>query len=305
MRFHLPEKVPDFCRMAGRHDSLPTAGTLALTAVVIFSFAANSLLCRFALHRGSIDPASFFILRLVSGALGLAVFMRLTSQTAPLAHAGWGDAALLFTFAGFFSFAYAILPVSTGALILMGTVQLTMFGAGFRAGERLTPAGWLGLALAVAGFVGLVAPTVSAPTPLGAALMAIAGVAWGVYSLHGRRVAGPLESTAGNFARAAALALMASVFLAPQAHADAIGIAMAVASGSVTSGMGFVIWYAVLRRLSTFQAATVQLSVPLVASLGGALFLSEPITPRIMAGSVAILVGIALVMTHRATRPGG
>lgn len=285
------------------HEPLPTLGTLALIAVVMLAFASNSLLCRFALQQQSIDPATFSSVRLLSGALSLSMFMRLKSKPVSSTPADWGAATILFTFVGFFSFAYVTLPVGTGALILMGTVQLTMFGAGFRAGERLTFAGWLGLALAVAGFVALMAPTVATPTPFGAASMAMAGLAWGLYSLRGRKVSDPLESTAGNFARAAVLALMLSLLLSPLGHANALGIAMAIASGAITSGMGFVIWYTVLGRLSAFQAATVQLSVPLVATLGGAMFLSEPLTLRVMAGSATILGGIALVLANRMPAP--
>lgn len=287
--------------MNGKHAALPALGTAGLIAVTMLAFASNSLLCRFVMQHGLMDPASFCSLRLVSGALTLCVFMRLRPSRPTLpAHGDWHAAAMLFTFAGLFSFAYLTVPVGTGALILMGTVQLTMFGMGFRAGERFSLVAWCGVSLAVAGFVGLAAPSVAAPAPLGAASMAIAGMAWGLYSLRGRGVLDPLVATAGNFARAAALALLLSLIFAASAHAKALGVAMALVSGAVTSGMGFVIWYTVLVKLSAFQAATVQLSVPVIATVGGVVFLSEPITWRIAAGAVAILGGIALVLTSRA-----
>jgi drug/metabolite transporter (DMT)-like permease len=177
-----------------------------------------------------------------------------------------------------------------------------MLGAGLRAGEMFGPVAWSGFVLAVAGLVYLVSPGVTAPPALGAVLMAVAGVAWGVYSLRGRGVADPLASTARNFVRAAPMALVLSALLAGtgSAHADAAGIALAVASGALTSGIGYVIWYAALPSLTAMRAATVQLSVPPIAAFGGVLFLSEAITPRLMLCSVAILGGIALVLMGKA-----
>jgi drug/metabolite transporter (DMT)-like permease len=188
-------------------------------------------------------------------------------------------------------------------LILFGAVQLTMFIAGLRSGEMFGAIAWLGLALAVAGLVYLVSPGVAAPPPLGAALMAIAGLAWGVYSLRGRGVLDPLAATAGNFARAAPLALVLSLLSITNVYADAAGIALAIASGALTSGIGYVIWYAALSKLSAMRAATAQLSVPLIAAFGGVAFLSEAITPRLAAASVAILGGIALVLASRSQKP--
>jgi drug/metabolite transporter (DMT)-like permease len=174
-----------------------------------------------------------------------------------------------------------------------------MLGAGLGSGERFGTLAWLGFVLAAGGLVYLVLPGVAAPPLLGAVLMAIAGVAWGVYSLRGRGVADPLAATARNFLRAVPLALALSLLFVARAHADATGIALAVASGAVTSGLGYVIWYAALGRLSAMQAATVQLSVPLLAAIGGVLLLSEAITPRLAAASVAILGGIAIVLSQK------
>ncbi|MDN0073467.1 DMT family transporter [Crenobacter sp. SG2303] len=212
----------------------------------------------------------------------------------------WLAAAMLFAYVGFFSFAYLTLSAGTGALILFGAVQVTMFSAGLRAGEAFRPIAWLGLALTVAGFVYLISPGITAPAPLGAALMAAAGVAWGIYSLRGRGSASPLTATAGNFLRAAPMALALSALLYGRSHATPTGILLAVTSGALTSGIGYVIWYAALNGLSAMRAATVQLSVPLIAAFGGVFLLSESVTPRLATASAAILGGIALVLTSRA-----
>ena len=280
----------------------PALRTILLTAAAMLAFAANSLLCRLALQRASIDPASFSSIRLVSGALTLALIVRLGPQRASQARADWLAAAMLFAYVAFFSFAYLSLSAGTGALVLFGAVQLTMFGVGLRSGERFGPIACIGLLLAVAGLFYLVSPGVAAPPLLGAALMAIAGVAWGVYSLRGRGIADPLAATASNFARAAPLALLLSLLLAARAQADAGGIALAIASGALTSGIGYVIWYAALPGLTAMRAATVQLSVPPIAAFGGVLFLSEAITPRLAVASGAILGGIALVLASRSRK---
>jgi drug/metabolite transporter (DMT)-like permease len=275
--------------------------TTVLTAVAMLAFAANSLLCRLALLRGEIDPVSFAGIRLVSGAIMLAVIVRFRSERSAPGHADWLAAAMLFVYVAFFSFAYLTLSAGTGALILFGAVQLTMFSVGLRSGEKFGSVAWLGLALAVAGLVYLVSPGVAAPPLVGAALMAIAGIAWGVYSLRGRGVADPLAATAGNFARAAPLALVMSAFfiINARAYANAAGVALAIASGALTSGIGYVIWYAALGKLTAMRAATVQLSVPLIAAFGGVAFLSEAITPRLAAASATILGGIAMVLASK------
>ncbi|WP_341317751.1 DMT family transporter [Paraburkholderia sp. IMGN_8] len=288
--------------MDEERSGLPTFQTIVLTAAAMFAFAGNSLLCRLALQQRGIDPASFASIRLVSGAIALAVIVRFRSERSSPRHADWRAAAMLFAYVAFFSFAYLSLSAGTGALILFGAVQLTMLGGGLRSGEMFGSIAWLGLTLAVAGLVYLVSPGVAAPPPLGAALMAIAGVAWGVYSLRGRGVADPLAATAGNFARAAPLALVLSLLFVAKAYANAAGVALAIASGALTSGIGYVIWYAALSKLSAMRAATVQLSVPLIAAFGGVVFLSEAITPRLAAASAAILGGIAMVLFSRSQR---
>ncbi len=276
--------------------------TVVLTSIAMVAFAANSLLCRLALQHASIDAASFSCIRLVSGAITLAILARFNAGRAPEARTDWTAAAMLFAYVALFSFAYLTLSAGTGALILFGAVQLTMLGAGLTAGERFEPLGWLGFALALGGLVYLVSPGVTAPTPLGAALMTAAGVAWGVYSLRGRGLDNPLGATAGNFLRAAPMALALSALLVARAHASPAGIALALASGAITSGIGYVIWYAALKGLSAIRAAAVQLSVPPIAAFGAVLFLAEPLTPRLATASAAILGGIALVLASRTQR---
>jgi len=273
--------------------------TFLLTGAAMIAFAANSLLCRVALEQPRIDPASFGSIRLASGALVLAVIVRLRADRDRPAPPDWLAAAMLFAYVAFFSFAYLSLPAGTGALILFGAVQLTMLGAGLRAGERFAPAAWAGLSAALAGLVYLVSPGIAAPAPMGAALMAAAGVAWGVYSLRGRGVADPLGATAANFARAVPLALALSLAGAAGVRLDAGGVALAIASGALSSGLGYVIWYAALRGLTAMRAATVQLSVPPIAAIGGAWLLAEPVTWRLLLSSAAILGGIGTVLVVR------
>ena len=282
----------------------PRRATLAYTAAAMLAFAANSLLCRLALARGGIDPASFGAVRVVAGALALALIVRWRAGAGACTSAGtggdWLSAAMLFAYVAFFSFAYDSLPAGTGALLLFGAVQLTMFGWALRRGERFTVAARCGLALAAVGLVYLVLPGVSAPPLMGAVFMALAGAAWGAYSLRGRGTPDPLRATAGNFLRAAPMALALWLPFAGVAHADAAGVVLAVVSGALTSGVGYALWYTALRELTAMRAATVQLSVPLITAFGAVLFLAEPVTPRLVLSSVAILGGIALVLARRA-----
>jgi drug/metabolite transporter (DMT)-like permease len=279
-------------------------GAIGLTAVAMLAFAANSLLCRLALQHDRIDPASFGAIRLIAGALVLACVMRSRRQ-APASggwRKQWPSAVLLFAYVALFSFAYVSLAAGTGALILFGAVQLTMLGAGLLAGERFTPAGWMGLVLALTGLAVLLLPGAAAPSLHGAVLMAGAGVAWGGYSLRGRGAADPLAATAASFVRAAPLGVLLALAFAAHAHADARGVGLAVVSGALSSGLGYVVWYAALRRLTAMRAAAVQLSVPIIAAFGGVLLLGEALTLRLGLASLAILGGIALVLGSRAAR---
>ncbi|MCG5078628.1 DMT family transporter [Paraburkholderia tagetis] len=280
-------------------QSQPAVRTVLFTGATMIAFASNSLLCRLALQHASIDAASFSSIRLISGAAMLAVLARLGTGRAQQARADWLAATMLFTYVAFFSFAYLTVSASTGALILFGAVQLTMFGAGLQAGEQFAALAWFGLALALAGLIYLVSPGITAPTPSGALLMGAAGVSWGVYSLRGRGVANPLAATAGNFLRAAPMALVLSLLLHGRFHAAPAGMALAITSGAVTSGIGYVIWYEALKGLSAMRAATVQLSVPPIAAFGAVPLLSEAITMRLVFASAAILGGIAMALTSR------
>jgi drug/metabolite transporter (DMT)-like permease len=282
--------------MRDARDAAPAARTLLLTTVAMLAFAANSLLCRLALRQELIDPASFAGVRVVSGAVTLAVIARWRAGADWLARSDWSASAMLFAYLGCFSFAYLTLPAGTGALILFGAVQLTMIGAGLRAGETLAPMAWCGVALAAAGLAWLMLPSVAAPSLSSAALMAAAGAAWGIYSLRGRGVEDPLAATAGNFARAVPLTLSLLLLYVPRLHADPSGVLLAVVSGAVTSGIGYVVWYAALAHLSSLRAAAVQLSVPLIAAFGGVAFLAEGFTARLAVAAIAILGGIALVL---------
>jgi drug/metabolite transporter (DMT)-like permease len=199
----------------------------------------------------------------------------------------------------FFSFAYLSLGAGTGALILFAAVQLTMFIVALRSGEIFSPLSWLGLLLAIGGLVYLVSPGVTAPEPVGAVLMTIAGIAWGVYSLLGRKVADPTRATAWNFLLSVPLVMITSLLFMQQFHATTTGVALAVISGVVASGIGYVIWYAALRGLATTSAATVQLSVPIIAAIGGVLLLAEGVTLRLGIASAATLGGVAIVLLQR------
>lgn len=272
---------------------------LILVSLALLAFAGNSLLCRAALAHTSIDAASFTTIRLISGALVLWGLVQLKRRAAT-GRGSWPSAFALFAYAAAFSFAYLTLPTGTGALLLFGAVQASMIGWGFFKGERFVALQWLGLGLALAGLVGLLLPGLLAPPLGGALLMIAAGVAWGVYSLRGKGAGDPLRVTAGNFVRTVPLAVALSLLTLADARLDAAGVAYAVASGAITSGVGYAIWYAVLPQLKATTAATLQLSVPVIAALGGIVWLGEPLTLRLLLASAAILGGVALVIRQRA-----
>lgn len=275
--------------------------TILLTALAMLAFAGNSLLCRLALRETDIDAASFTSLRLLAGALTLWLLLRLrtTSRSNP---GSWPAAAALFVYAAAFSFAYIHLDAGAGALILFGAVQLSMLAWGLYRGERLGLKGYSGLLLAFAGLLVLLLPGASRPPTDAALLMLLAGVAWGVYSLLGRGVTDPLAATTGNFLRAAPLALLLSVLFIGQASWDTPGLIYALLSGALTSGVGYAIWYSALRGLQSFQAACVQLSVPIIAALAGSLLLDEALSVRLLLSAAAVLGGIALVLSAKRPR---
>lgn len=283
-----------------------------LTLLALIAFAANSILCRLALGNELIDPISYTIVRLLSGAIVLAILARAWRGS-------WWAAVLLFLYAAPFSLAYVELTTGTGALIAFSAVQLTMIGASIISGRHPRLMEWLGLGLAMAGLYLLVRPGLAAPSPIGALMMSVAGASWGLYSLIGRRSTDPLLETAGNFARASLLALLLGgvilvaqnqgllrslpVGIAPaiSIHVSPVGLLLAVSSGAVTSALGYVVWYAALRGLAATRAALVQTSVPVLAAIGGILLLGEPATPRLAVAGGMILTGIVLTLPGKAT----
>ena len=268
------------------------------TALAMLAFAGNSLLCRLALRETAIDAASFTSLRLASGALMLVVILRLRGL-APTAGGSWPMAIMLSAYAGSFSFAYRDLTAATGALLLFGAVQLSMMGYGLWTGERLRGAKLAGVVIAIAGLLVLLLPGLAAPPPLAAALMLLAGVAWGIYSVLGRSAGEPIAATGGNFLRSVPFAALLALAAARNESVDYSGAFYAVLSGAVTSGLGYVLWYAALPALRATSAATIQLSVPAIAAIGGAVLLAEPITARALLASAAILGGIALTINKK------
>ena len=272
------------------------------------AFASNSLLCRAALTQTSIDAATFTFVRIFSGAVALWLILRIqsllrvdrtASPSVDRSAGNWLSAAALFVYAAAFSFAYNSLSAGTGALLLFGAVQATMILWGLHKGEKLHAIQIAGLAVAVIGLVVLVFPGLSAPPIVGSILMLGAGISWGIYSLRGKAAGNAIAATAGNFLRAVPFAVAVSVIMLPWARLDRTGITYAVISGAIASGLGYVIWYTALSGLKAASAATVQLSVPVLAATGGILLLGEPITLRYLFASVAVLGGIALVVIEK------
>jgi drug/metabolite transporter (DMT)-like permease len=276
-----------------------------LVFLAMLAFAGNSLLCRSALKHTSIDAASFTTMRMLSGACMLWLVVRLRSGTGSAARAGergggnWLSACALFVYATGFSFAYVSMPAATGALLLFGAVQATMIGYGVFKGERMRKLQLVGFALALAGLVALMLPGLAAPTLLSSLSMLSAGVAWGIYSLRGKGAGDPTQVTAGNFMRAVPMALGLSLLMFNRRSLDSAGLGLAVLSGALASGLGYAIWYRALPAIKATHAATVQLSVPVIAALGGVVFIGEAVTVPMLLASSAILGGIALVILQK------
>lgn len=279
------------------------ASTAFLTTLALIGFAANSVLCRIALGQELIDASSFASIRVISGALVLAMIAWPRWRRHGFERTDPRAATALVIYMIFFSYAYISLSTGTGALILFGSVQLSMFVAALRAGDEFVLLSWIGLALAGGGLVYLVLPGVTAPDPTGAFLMTVAGIAWGWYTLRGRGVRDPLGATASNFVAGVPPVVIVSFITLQSQQASLAGILLAVASGALASGLGYVIWFAALRGLTTTRAAVVMLSVPVIAAFGGVIFLSELVTARLVLASVAILGGIWLVLIQRSARP--
>ena len=272
--------------------------TFSLTLLAMIAFAGNSLLCRLALKNTHIDAASFTSIRIVSGALALWLIVRLRNGPRNIA-GSWPSALALFAYAACFSFAYINLPAATGALLLFGAVQATMIGYGLWTGERLGVRHSAGLLCASTGLVWLMLPGVAAPPLPASILMLAAGCAWGVYSLRGKGTADPTGATMGNFVRAVPFAIALSAIAIPWMSLDRDGVCYAIASGALTSGVGYAIWYTALRGLKSTSAAIVQLSVPVFAAIGGIALLGESLSLRLLIASAAVLGGIALVIVDR------
>lgn len=274
--------------------------TLICTVFALFAFAANSVFCRLALGANAIDASSFTSIRLLSGALVLVFILQIKGDKNSSSTKGsWSASLMLFIYAITFSFAYITLDTGTGALILFGSVQITMILLSLISGNRLHIAEWMGVAIAFVGFVYLVLPGVTAPSVTGFSLMSTAGVAWGVYTLKGRGSLNPLSDTAYNFSRCIPLIIILVVLTIKNAHISTEGILWAALSGGITSGIGYTIWYTALGGLSATQAAVVQLSVPVIAALGGVIFVSEKISFRLALSAFLILGGILMVILGR------
>ena len=266
----------------------------ALTSLAIMAFAANSILARLALADGEIGPWSFTAIRFISGAICLALII---GPTKTLRQGSWRAAFALLLYGIFFSYAYILLAAGTGALILFAAVQITMIGGGLLAGERLKALQWAGLMLAITGLIYLMLPKIAPPSPIGAAMMSAAGVGWGLYSLMGRGKGDPTALTAGNFLRAAIICGVLTIpilRLVPETSFAPKGIILALSSGVLTSGLGYVIWYMALKQLTAIGAGIAQLTVPIIAAIGGMLFIAEPFTGRFFIAMCMTLGGVAL-----------
>lgn len=270
--------------------------TAICTAAAMVAFAGNSVLTRLALGRGEIDAATFSTIRIAGGAGMLLAITALVESSVRLT-GSWVSAAVLFLYAIPFSFAYTSLTASTGALILFALVQATMMVAAVRGGERPHPSQWVGLAVALCGLIYLVSPGLKAPSASGSMLMAMAGIMWGIYSLRGRGSTNPLQLNMSNFVRTLPLVAAVNLLVSGHIHVTTTGILLALGSGAITSGLGYVLWYTALRNLTASRAAIVQLMVPVLAGTGGVLFLGETISLRLVTAGLMVLGGIALALT--------
>ena len=270
--------------------------TFLYTSFALIAFA-NSVLCRLALGEHSIDAASFTVIRLISGAVTLVVILRLRDGgNKSTSTVNWISTLMLFLYAVTFSFAYITLNTATGALIIFGSVQMTMILITLRSGHRLHVAELLGVIIAFAGFVYLVLPNVNSPSMTGFILMTVAGIAWGIYTLRGRGSTNPLGDTANNFSRTIPLVAVLALIAIPYVDLSIKGMILAFLSGAVASGIGYTIWYTALGGLSAIQAAVVQLLVPVIAAVGGVVFVSESVSVRLVIAAVMILGGILIVV---------
>jgi drug/metabolite transporter (DMT)-like permease len=278
--------------------------TILFTGLALIAFAANSVLCRLALGESAIDASTFTIVRLLAGAIVLTVIMSISkiksnSNTNSSTKGSWPASIALFIYGLTFSFAYVTLDTATGALILFGSVQIAMILMSIFSGNRLHISEWFGMAIAFTGFVYLILPGVTTPSVIGFLLMTVSGIAWGIYTLKGRGSKNPIMDTAFNFLRTMPFVIILAIVTFKYAHYSSEGILLAVLSGSIASGIGYMIWYSALSGLSVTQAAVLQLLVPVIAAVGGIIFVSESISFRLTVSSAMILGGILMVVLGR------
>lgn len=282
-------------------DRIPVMRFFALVALAMTAFAANSVLNRMALATDAISPTEFAGIRTLAGAVTLLFLLAVQRRRPPLIKRGraLGVVSLTIYMLGF-SLAYLTLDAGLGALILFGMVQLTMFVGGLLGGERVPAARWAGAVIALGGLAFLLWPVgATAPDPLGGVLMGVAGIGWGVYSLAGRNARDPLAETGANFVLAAPLTLVPLLLISGGADPGRSGIVLAIISGAITSGLGYALWYRVLPRLVPSLAAIAQLTVPVLAALGGVAFLGEAPSARFALATFLVLGGVALSVAAR------
>ena len=276
---------------------------VSYTVLAMLAFAGNSIICRLALRDAAIDPASFTGIRLAAGALALVLIFAVTRRGQSVAgHGDWAAGLMLFLYAVLFSYAYISLNAAAGALILFGFVQATMIVMALAAGDRPSASEWLGWLLALGGLAWLLLPGAEAPPLGGALLMAASGIAWGVYSIQGRAQSDALAATTANFARTLIAVALLAVLTTGAMRMTPAGVLLAILSGALTSGVGYVLWYAALDYLSSIQAALVQLSVPAIAAVAGVLLLAEPLSSRLVFAGLLILGGICLAVLGKGMR---
>lgn len=274
-----------------------------LTALALIAFAANSVLARMALGDATMQAGGYTVVRLLAGAVVLVIILSISRQSSDSGSKGsWAAGMMLFVYALTFSFAYIDLETATGALILFGAVQITMVVVSLLSGHRPSWSEWAGLVLAFSGFVYLMLPGATIPSVSGFVLMTISGIAWGLYTLKGRGSKNPLADTTYNFLRTVPLVLVVLALTWAESTYTMRGVLLAALSGGIASGLGYTIWYAALGGLSATQAAVLQLLVPVIAAVGGIIFVSESITMRLTIAAILILTGILLVILSR--KPG-
>jgi len=275
--------------------------TSLLTVLALIAFAANSVLCRLALGNESIDASSFTGIRLLAGAITLLILLSLQGgNKAATSKGSWTASFTLFLYAIMFSYAYLSLDTGTGALILFGSVQITMIILSLMSGTRLHLIEWSGVLLAFTGFVYLIFPNITTPSINGFIMMTVSGISWGIYTLKGRNSKNPLMDTTYNFVRSIPFVVILAALTMHNASYSSEGIILALVSGAITSGVGYTIWYIALGGLSSTQAAVIQLSVPVIAAIGGVIFVSEVITIRLIISATVVLSGILMVVLGKA-----